>query len=84
MHSDSQNPPPELSSGANSPVSGRINIMHDNPGARDDGLEMDNSSDGSSDDESPLYVDPDDVDGCRTVEDEWDELWELNVVEASA
>ena len=40
--------------------------------------------DNSSDDESPLYVDPDDADGWRTVEDEWDELWELEVVTASA
>lgn len=75
MHSDSQNPSPNLPSGSNSPV-GRW-VLHDNPG--DDGLEMNNSSD----DESLLYVDPDDVDGCRTVEDVWDELWESNVVEAS-
>jgi len=77
VYSDSQNPQPDFSS-ANSPVSRYI--IHDDLGARDDDLEMDNSSD----DESPLYVDPDDADGWRTVEDEWDELWELEVVTASA
>jgi len=40
-------------------------------------------SNSDTDDERPLFVEPDDVDGWKTVDDELDDLWELDVVEAS-